>query len=249
MRYLPLFALYVFTTASAQAGAFADRQRRAPRYRAAVRSVEADVKAAFKAAGAVWPPKGLYLRGFKTEDVVELWARPRRGRRLVKVREFAICARSGALGPKVRSGDLQVPEGFYYIDRFNPRSSYHLSLGLNYPNRVDRARTPAGIDPGGDIFVHGDCVTIGCLPLLDGPVEHLYVAAVAARAAGQRRIPVHLFPCRFETAACQARLAKAAKSQPNLKAFWESLRPGYELFEQRRIPPRVRATRAGYVVR
>ncbi|HRE91515.1 MAG TPA: hypothetical protein PK095_20520, partial [Myxococcota bacterium] len=201
--------------------------------------------------GAAWPPRGLFLRAYKDEGRLELWAEVRGGETLVEVRRFAVCAKSGVLGPKAVSGDLQVPEGVYRVDRFNPRSRYHLSLGLDYPNAVDRARAD-GRPPGGDIFIHGDCVTIGCLPLEDGPIEWLYVAAVLAR--GHRPdaaqvlpvIGVHIFPCRFGTGACEEVLAQHSAE---LQAFWDTLRPIHAAFEVDRRLPRVTIDSRGYRLR
>lgn len=244
---LTLAAAVSLTGADALGGDFLDAQRRYARVEAAWDAHRGDVRARFTAAKAAWPPRGLFIRAFKADDVVELWAAPAEGERLVRIRAFPVCARSGALGPKVTSGDLQVPEGFYRVDRFNPRSSYHLSLGLDYPNAVDRARAGKR-PPGGDIFIHGACVTIGCLPLEDEPVAWLYLAAVLARDAGQRELPVHVFPCRLGDARCEARLAEASVDRPELAAFWESLRPGYDAFEQTGRPPRVTARATGYRV-
>ena len=229
----------------AAAGDFLAQQRRYDRVAAAWRDHRVDVRARFDAAGAAWPPRGLFLRAHKREGELELWAAPREGKRLVRVRTLPICAASGTLGPKARAGDGQVPEGFYAIARFNPRSSYHLSLGLDYPNAVDRARA-AGQAPGGDIFIHGSCVTIGCLPLEDGPVSWLYLTAVLARDAGQLRLPVHVFPCRMGTTACEQALAGLSADDAEREAFWEELRPFYEAFERDRVVPSVRATAAGY---
>lgn len=224
--------------------ACADSPRKGDRVAAAFAAHGADMQARFRAAKAAWPPKGIFIRVFKADDVVELWAAPaKRGDPYRKVRDFAVCARSGGLGPKTQQGDFQVPEGFYHIDRFNPRSRFHLSLGINYPHQGDRARTPKGKSPGGDIFIHGDCVTIGCLPLKDGPMSALYVAAKSARDAGQRRIPVHIFPCRLDTPACWQRLN--AEGDATRMAYWRGLVPGYEAFGQRGVPPDVRPTRAG----
>jgi murein L,D-transpeptidase YafK len=230
----------------APAGDFADRQHRFPRVRAAESAHAETVRRWFRDAEAAWPPR-ILLRSFKQDGALQMWAAPRAGDRWVLVRSFPVCAQSGVIGPKHRQGDLQVPEGFYRIDRFNPSSRFHLSLGLNYPNRFDRARARrAGVrDPGGDIFVHGDCVTIGCLPIRDAPMSRLYLAAVAARDAGQRRIPVHVFPCRFGEAACEAALA----GHPEHTALWAELRDGYWLFESTRRPPRVRVTDHGYRIR
>lgn len=213
---------------------------------AAYKAHAAEMEAAFQAAKAAWPPRGIFLRAFKADAVVELWAAPAvRGGAWVKVRDFAVCARSGELGPKRRVGDYQVPEGFYTINRFNPMSSYHLSLGLDYPHIGDRARTPRGVSPGGDIFVHGKCVTIGCLPLQDDPIEALYVVAVEARDNGQSRIPVHIFPCRLDQPDCQVRLKTAAQADATLAPFWDALRPGYLAFEATHIPPRVTPRKDG----
>ena len=85
-----------------------------------------------------------------------------------------------------------MPEGFYEIDRFNPQSNFHLSLGLNHPTAAERALDEP--KPDGDIFIHGGEVTIGCLPITDAGVEEVYLLAVLARAAGQMAIPVHIFP-------------------------------------------------------
>ncbi len=246
----PLLALPLVSAwpGSASAGAFEKRQLRYPRYRAAASEDAAEVERRFRDAGAAWPPR-LFLRAFKLEGLLEMWAAPATGDRWIKVRSFPICAASGGLGPKRQQGDRQVPEGFYRVERFNPASRFHLSLGIDYPNALDRTRTPPGRSPGGDIFIHGDCVTIGCLPLRDEPMEALYVATVAAWDAGHRGTPVHIFPCRFGTARCEAALTAAGAERPTDAATWPGLRPGFALFEEHRVPPRIRVDRAGYRIR
>lgn len=247
-RILPLVLLALAIAAPcAAAGTFATKQRQNGRVAAAWKAHQADVRETFRAAAAAWPPQDVFLRAFKAEGAIELWAAPEEGERLVRVKTFPICAASGVLGPKQQAGDGQVPEGFYAVDRFNPWSSYHLSLGLDYPNAVDRARA-AGRSPGGDIFIHGNCVTIGCLPILDEPVEWLYVALVMARDAGQRTVPVHVFPCRFESASCQTALAAAGAADPELTRFWEAIRVGYDAFVSTGKVPRSKATKAGYTI-
>ena len=244
------FVALVAAGTGAAAESFEYKQKQRPRVRTAFVHHAAAVAAEFAKAGAAWPPAGIFLRGFKDEGELELWARKRKPPRgtdtgeRVLVRTFPICAASGVLGPKARVGDYQVPEGFYTIDRFNPNSSYHLSLGVSYPNAVDKARA-VGHSPGGDIFIHGDCVTIGCLPLEDDPIEALYVTAVMARSGGQGALPVHIFPCRFGQDACDAAMRKAAPDAV-LAAFWEVLRDGYRRFEKGHVPPTVRATSRGY---
>lgn len=194
-----------------------------------------EIRILFEKAEVAWPPGEIYLRAFKHDGVLELWAGTRGGT-LKHVTDFAVCSASGDLGPKRRSGDLQVPEGFYFVDRFNPRSNFHLSLGIDYPNASDRVRGDRK-RLGGDIFIHGDCVTVGCLPLKDGPIEVLYLIAQAARDNGQQRIPVHIFPTRMNAAGI-ALLQRKVKD-PALHAFWDELSPGYVLFEETRRPPSV----------
>ena len=238
-------ALILLFTAPADAGQFIDQQRRYPRFRTAQAQHHGAIERAFREAGAAWPPQVMF-RGFKQEGRFELWGAPAQGSRWVLVETLPICAASGVLGPKRREGDLQVPEGFYRLDRFNPRSQFHLSLGINYPNAVDRAHKQADRPLGGDIFIHGGCATIGCLPLEDRPMERVYLAAAAARDAGQRRIPVHLFPCRFGTSSCESALLSAGLAEPALAVRWAELRAGHGVFEVTGKPPRVRPQRDGH---
>ena len=132
------------------------------------------------------------FRLLKTHRALEVWARNRGGRPFELLCAYPLAATSGTLGPKRRAGDGQVPKGFYEIDRFNPNSNFHLSLGLNYPTAAERALGEP--DPGGDIFIYGGAVTIGCLPITNAGIEEVYLLAVLARTAGQTAIPVHIFP-------------------------------------------------------
>src|SRR5690606_11025729 len=101
------------------------------------------------------------------------------GEKFTLVKTYPVCSSSGLPGPKRKKGDRQTPEGFYHIDRFNPQSAFHLSLGINYPNSSDKILGHS--DPGGDIFIHGSCVTIGCVPLTDDLIKEVYVLAVEAK--------------------------------------------------------------------
>ena len=189
----------------------------------------------FKDAGLPYPAREIFLRWFKREAVVELWAREDGGAfRLIAT--YEILATSGGPGPKRRRGDLQVPEGFYEIDRFNPESLFHLSLGLNYPNAADRILSDHD-RPGGDIFIHGKNVSIGCAPIGDASIEQLYLAAFDTRARGQARIPVHIFPARMRGAEWAACAAEHAAGNPALARFWEQLQPAFDAFERdHRVP-------------
>ena len=100
----------------------------------------------------------IYLRAFKAEKKIELWAKNQADTQYTLIKEYDICKTCGNPGPKREEGDYQIPEGFYHIDRFNPNSKFYLSLGLNYPNKSDRILGVKG-SLGSDIFIHGSCVT------------------------------------------------------------------------------------------
>jgi len=194
------------------------------------------IRKAYAAAGVDYPGE-VFIRWLKHEAVLELWARnPSRRFRLVGT--YPILASSGVPGPKRREGDKQVPEGFYFIDRFNPQSSFHLSLGLNYPNASDLVLSDRE-HPGSDIFIHGSDVSIGCAPLGDTTIELVYLAALDAQAHGQKRIDVHVFPGRMRGAEWEQFAAQQSAQRPELAAFWAQLQPEFDYFEQHRALPKV----------
>ena len=131
----------------------------------------------------------LALLAFKEERRLELWKKGVRKWRLIKVYPFT--GYSGSLGPKLAEGDRQIPEGVYDVEYLNPNSSYHLSIKLNYPNAFDRSKAElAGRNNlGGDIFIHGSHVTIGCIPLGDDAIEEVFFF-VAANGTEHCRIIV-----------------------------------------------------------
>ena len=122
-----------------------------------------------------YPPPALTLVGLKEEKRLEVWARGPRG--WVLYRAYPVLAASGGPGPKLREGDRQVPEGVYRLTHLNPASSYHLSIRVDYPNAFDRARGAEDGRPalGGDIYIHGKAVSIGCLAIGDHNIEQLFV--------------------------------------------------------------------------
>lgn len=189
----------------------------------------------FRDAGLPYPAREIFFRWLKREGELEMWAREDQGK-FVLVATYPILKASGTAGPKRREGDLQVPEGFYEINRFNPESLFHLSLGLNYPNASDRVLSDKE-RPGGDIFIHGKNVSIGCAPLGDEGIEEVYLAALDCRERGQKRFPVHVFPARMQGEAWTAYAAEQTAINPALPAFWAQLQPGYEAFEKTRMVP------------
>jgi murein L,D-transpeptidase YafK len=215
---------------------FRERQLQFPRVRNAYEARGQEVAEMLERQGVTTLAE-VFLRVFKREQLVELWARDATADTFVLVETLAACGTSGVLGPKLEQGDEQIPEGFYTIDLFNPVSQFHLSLRVDYPNAVDRARGE-GRRLGGDIFIHGGCATVGCVPVTNAGVEQLYVAALRARAAGQARIPVHMFPTRLDDDGFAWLHETFGPDHPNIP-FWNDLRRGYQVFERTRLVPEV----------
>jgi len=165
---------------------------------------------------------------YKGDDLLEVFAKTKQETTYRKLLSYNICSRSGQLGPKRKQGDGQVPEGFYHIDRFNPKSNFHLSLGLNYPNLSDKRKSSES-NLGGDIFIHGSCVTIGCLPMTDNYIKELYLLAVYAKNNGQNKIPVYIFPFKMTAQNMAGYLAKN-KENKTLISFWNNLKIGFDMF-------------------
>jgi murein L,D-transpeptidase YafK len=200
------------------------------------------IKQLYRARGLTYPASEIFLRVFKRERMLELWVRTPESQRFALLKSYRICALAGEIGPKRQQGDNQTPEGFYEVDSFNPNSEYLLSLHVNYPNASDRALgNRAAL--GGSIYIHGGCKTLGCIAVTDDAIKELYWIAVEARAAGQERIPVHIFPARLTDEEMKV-LGGTFKKRPDLMAFWNNLKPGYEFFERWGAPPAV-AVEAG----
>lgn len=180
----------------------------------------------------------LYLRIFKEEAELELWVQ--KGRRYQRYKTYPICTYSGALGPKLQEGDGQSPEGFYTVDlaALNPRSSYHLSFNLGFPNTYDRGHGRTG----SFLMVHGDCVSIGCYAMTDPLIEEIYLLVEAALRNGQAAVPAHAFPFRMTP----SRMAEAEGHQ--WQDFWQQLQPAYLQFEETIVPPAVSVEQGRYIV-
>ena len=222
-----------------------DQQKRYSRFRQALRNKDQQLQNKFRRAGLPFPPAAIFLRAFKKERKIELWVQQVNGR-MKHLETYPVCGVSGVLGPKREEGDGQIPEGVYYIDRLNPVSQYHLSLGLNYPNAADRKYGHPD-NPGSDIFIHGDCVSIGCLAITDEMIEELYLVVVYARNSGQKRVPVHIYPFRFQ----RGRTAMAQIDQLALKNgvegwFWKNLYQVFAWFEDNQKLPKTKIFRGRY---
>lgn len=237
-----ILLLIMTTTASAQSG-FKDQQLKFERVRAAYAEKWELLKKELSLA-TIKAPFKLYVVAYKSEGKLEIWLQPKAQDKYRHFKTYSFCAHSGTLGPKVKEGDLQTPEGFYKINAFNPKSNFYLSLGVNYPNILDLRRSGQE-KPGGDIYIHGNCVTIGCIPLTDEKIKEVYVLAVEAKNSGQQQIPVSIFPFKMT----DDNLKKYMLLHPKQAKFWQNLQQGYAYFEKYRTPPVIGQLKGNYVVR
>jgi murein L,D-transpeptidase YafK len=229
---LLLFGGLLLLTAAALS--FKSEQKKYPRVKTAYQEKEVFITSQLAAKGIkLSEPIQVYLRAFKEEALIELWVKNSAQKTYQLVDSFSVCSMSGTVGPKRKQGDRQVPEGFYHIDRFNPASSFLLSLGLNYPNASDKIRGKANHDLGADIFIHGSCVSIGCMAITDDQIKELYIYCVEAYNGGQTKIPVTIFPARLSA----NNYNRLIRVMPEQKELWKELQTAYKLFNtQKKLP-------------
>lgn len=184
----------------------------------------------------------MYIVAYKNEGKLEIWLKNKNQSVYSMFKSYDFSAHSGKLGPKVKEGDFQTPEGYYAINAFNPQSNFYLSLGVNYPNQADLFRSGKN-KPGGDIYIHGNQVTVGCIPLTDDKIKEVYVLATEARNAGQKEIPVSIYPFRMTDENVKSKLSL----YPQQKSFWTNLQRGYTYFIRHKKPPVVETTNEGYI--
>jgi len=207
---------------------FREKQRNYPRVNEAYLGKDSSLISKLSEQNLNFSDINIMFVAFKKEKEFELWIKQRRSNEYSLLTTYPICATSGSLGPKRKQGDRQIPEGFYNINDFNPNSNFHLSLGISYPNRTDRRLTKFN-DPGGSIYIHGSCVTIGCLPLTNDIIKEIYIFAVEARNNGQTNIPVYIFPFRMDEENYNT-YTEIHKENPEILGFWANIKEGYDLF-------------------
>ena len=196
--------------------------------------VDARLQPDFARAGVSYPPKELTLVVLKAERRVELYARNGKSKPYRYIRFYPIQAASGEMGPKLREGDEQVPEGIYEVEALNPNSLFHLSLRVNYPNAFDRAQAQRDGRTilGGDIMIHGSNVSIGCVAMGDPVAEDLFI--LAARTGLPQ---IHLLFCPYDF-----RLGTRPDGGSDLPAWTASLYADLEK-ALRKLPVPMKASR------
>ena len=180
----------------------------------------------------------VFIRIFKKESILEVWIRSKTEYKHLK--DYPVCAYSGYLGPKLKEGDRQSPEGFYRVNKhhLNPNSKFHLSFNLGYPNAYDSSygRT------GSFLMVHGNCVSIGCYAMTDEKIEEIYALVEKALENGQKYVDVHAYPFRM--------------TEENMDLyegntwydFWTNLKEGYDYFEAEKRPPKIKTEALRYEI-
>ena len=232
-----LLLLILFVSASEGQQGFKESQQEYPRVKEAYSEKGAGLGKKLSAQDMEAGSIEIYLVAFKQEKKLELWARNRGEEQFTLFTTYDICQSSGKLGPKRKQGDLQVPEGFYHINAWNPWSSFHLSMCINYPNRSDRILGVQG-NLGGNICIHGSCVTIGCIPLTDEVIKELYILFVEAKNNGQTNVPVTIYPARLSNTTYNRLVQAYAKDEDRLN-LWRDLKTVYELFISKHQLPEV----------
>jgi hypothetical protein len=180
----------------------------------------------------------ILVRLFKQEAELEIWKQDRSGR-FALLKTYPICRWSGDLGPKVREGDRQAPEGFYAISpaQMNPQSAYYLSFNTGYPNAFDKAlgRT------GSQLMVHGDCSSRGCYAMTDEQIAEIYSLGRESFFGGQKSFQLQAYPFKMTP----ANMAKH-RNNPNMP-FWKMIKEGNDHFEVTKQEPKVDFCEKKYV--
>jgi murein L,D-transpeptidase YafK len=178
------------------------------------------------------------IRIFKAESQLELWMQ--KDDRFELFGSYAICYWSGRLGPKLREGDKQAPEGLYSVafDQIHHKGRWPRSLDIGFPNAFDKAYSRTG----SLILVHGGCKSTGCYAMTNPVMEEIYTLTEQALRQGQAAIQVHIFPFRMSETNLEAQVGNPWHS------FWQHLKPAYDLFERTRVPPKVSVCNKKYLV-
>ncbi|GAA0547124.1 L,D-transpeptidase family protein [Chitinophaga japonensis] len=237
MKRIIVAAILMWSASTAWAQqSFLENQKLFPKVGVAFREKEEALKKEFEKKGLAYPAKYIFMRSFKLDSELEIWVKNSITDTFRLFKSYRVCTLSGKMGPKRKEGDRQVPEGFYYINDFNPNSNYHLSLGINYPNYSDKILSDPK-KPGGEIYIHGSCLTVGCIPLTDEYIEEVYILAVNAKNAGQDFIPVHVYPVKFGNTRSMDYLGGVSLTDNSSQQFWVELKTAYDYFEKHhRLP-------------
>ena len=243
IKYFSLMLMFIGISKAFAQSSFLVEQKRYSRVRASISEKEQIILNKLNDNNINLNQLNILIIAYKMESEFEIFAKKNTNDTYKKLATYKICSKSGDLGPKRKQGDGQVPEGFYYIERFNPSSSFYLSMGINYPNQSDRIKSNAR-NLGGDIFIHGDCVTIGCLPMTDDKIKEIYLYAINAKSNGQQKIPVYIFPFRMSEQKFNY-YKKEFQDNSKLIEFWTNIKLAYDKFDKQKKELKVSFTQSG----
>jgi murein L,D-transpeptidase YafK len=207
----------------------------APRH---LKPMSAETRAAL-AHKSMRPEAPMFIRVYKAESELEVWKQRDDGK-FALYKTYPVCNWSGVLGPKLKEGDKQAPEGFYRVnaEQMNPYSKYYLAFNIGFPNSYDAANGRTGKF----VMVHGDCKSVGCYAMTDAIMEEIYIIARESLRGGQQTFDIHAYPFRM-TEANMAKV-KGNKWEP----FWRTLKKGHDYFEKVKQPPSVAVCEKRYLV-
>jgi murein L,D-transpeptidase YafK len=226
IRKYGAIALFLVCTRLPAQSSFLKQQLKYPKVATSYKEKWPAISRNLKARGVDSANYKVLVRIFKEEQQLEVWLKSKNSDKYVHYGNYDICRSSGELGPKRQEGDLQVPEGFYSVNFFNAFSDYYLGMQLDYPNQSDKilGRKPYG----GQIMIHGNCVTIGCIPITDDKIKELYLLCLFSKGAGNT-VAVEGYPFKLS----EANMEKAKKSyDKKLVDFWSNLKIPYDYFEK-----------------
>jgi len=233
-KIIPLFI--AIASLSFTGGSFKQEKLKYAHVQTAYKEKWVTVKSKLTKAGVDTSHFEIFMRVFKQDKQLQVWARSKSTAQFKLVETYDICASSGTLGPKRKEGDGQVPEGFYQVNAFQAASEFYLAMEVNYPNASDRIKSDK-THPGGEIMIHGNCVTIGCMPLTDDKIKEVYIMAIEAREHGQQSIPVHIFPTVMDDKGMK--WLSNNYTDADLITFWNNIKTGYNYFETNKKLPKV----------
>ena len=243
MRLLIILFPLFFLSSGITSNSFRDKQMNYTRVREAYSAKAKIVNKTLTEHSITRNNLRIYLRAFKTEKKIELWAKNTSDSVYMLIKEFSICELSGDVGPKRRYRDLQVPEGFYHISKLNPYSKYYLSMEINYPNASDSIRGVRG-HLGNEIYIHGSCISSGCLAMTDDKIKELFVYCIEAYNSGQEEIDMTIFPAQMNVTKYSGLISRYIKDKDKI-SLWADLKKSYDLFNLTKVPPTVKFLRNG----
>ncbi len=181
----------------------------------------------------------ILIRIFKSESELEIWKQ--KDDAFVLFATYPICHWSGTIGPKLRDGDKQAPEGYYTVTLAQARhvGRWPKSLDIGFPNILDQSQARTG----SNILIHGGCSSVGCFAMTNPVLDEIHQLTMAAIESGEEIVPVHVLPFRMTD------LNMAAQDSSPWKAFWNNLKEGYDLFERTKRPPAVNVCSGRYIFR